>query len=49
MINEAEKTKYSFIQSIEIINEFYIVNDTVKSNAISNAIVENFKNISKYI
>lgn len=25
MIKEAEKEKYSFIQSIELINEFYIV------------------------
>lgn len=31
MINEAEKAKYSFIQSIELINEFYIINDTCKN------------------
>lgn len=50
MIKEAEKEKYSFIQSIELINEFYIINNTCKkSNAISNAIVENFKNFSKCI
>lgn len=30
MINEAEKEKYSFIQSIELINEFYIINNTCK-------------------
>lgn len=30
MINEAEKAKYSFIQSIELINEFYIINNTCK-------------------
>ena len=30
MINEAEKEKYNFIQSIELINEFYIINNTCK-------------------
>lgn len=30
MIKEAEKEKYSFIQSIELINEFYIINNTCK-------------------
>lgn len=31
MIKEAEKEKYSFIQSIELINEFYIINNTCKN------------------